>query len=77
MRSNFQQIVSYCLVLYNDNTCLIFQHKDITKIESLDIQEGGWQKREGGVFEGGWHPSADQLNNYIFLNEWFYLNFRT
>ena len=34
MRSNFQQIVSYCLVLYNDNTCLIFQHKDITKIES-------------------------------------------
>ena len=53
MRSNFQQIVSYCLVLYNDNTCLIFQHKDITKIESLDIQEGGWQKREGGVFEGG------------------------
>ena len=22
-------------------------------LESLDIQEGGWQKREGGVFERG------------------------
>ena len=22
-------------------------------LESLDIQEGGWQKREGDVFEGG------------------------
>ena len=28
------QVVDYELLLYADETCLIFQHKDITEIES-------------------------------------------